>query len=141
MKTRPNEILILYHPTSSTARQTVALAHTLSTHVQEWDFSKKPLTATQWRDLLNRLDMEPKKLLDKSQSYYQEHIRGREFDDEGWLNVLIRNTDLINGPIVISGEKAILCKIPTEILGLVQKDQPGIVDVTMDAETIVTDAK
>ncbi len=137
MKTRPNEILVMYDAASSKARQTVALAHTLGNYVQEWDFSKRPLTTTQWRGLLSMMQLEPKQLLDKSLPYYQEHIRGREFDDEGWLNVLRRNTDLISGPIAIHQDRAVLCKTPTEILSLVQKSAEST--VTVDLETATTE--
>lgn len=127
MKTRANEILIMYDAASTKARQTLALVHTLSQHVQEWDFSNKPLTATQWKALLDQLDLEPKQLLDKSIPYYQEHIRGREFDDEGWLNVIRRNTHLIMGPIVVHGNRAVLCKTPTAVFSVVRELEDKVV--------------
>lgn len=121
MRTQDNEVMIMYHPESSKARQTVAYAHTLASSVSEWDFEKRPLTLKQWRELLDMLNLEPKELFDKSNDYYQEHLRGHDFDDEGWLNVLQRNTKLIKGPIVMKGRQARLCNTPTDIFGVVRE--------------------
>lgn len=120
MRTQDQELMIMYHPESSKARQTLAYAYTLAEHVSEWDFEKRPLTLKQWRELLDMLDMQPKELLNKSDDYYQEHLRGHDFDDEGWLNVLQRNTRLIKGPIVMKGKQAKLCNTPTDIFSIVK---------------------
>lgn len=121
MKTHAQELVVIYHPESSKARQTLAFAHTLSLKVKEWSYVKHSITTTMWRTLLKQLNLEPKQLLDKSHPYYQEHIRGREFDDEGWLNILKRNTHLIKGPIVVTGNRALLCNQPNDIFGLMQE--------------------
>jgi len=120
MKTHSHEIQILYDATSPRARRTIAYAHTLSNHVKEWEYHKDPLTTTMWKQLLSKLNLDAKQLLDKSHSFYQENVRGRTFDDEGWLNVIRRNTFLIKAPIVIKGDKAILCTNPTQLFSLLK---------------------
>lgn len=120
MKTSENEVLILYDSASHSGRKTLAYAHTLTNNVKGWDYSLLPLTTTLWRQLLNMLQMEPKELLDKSHPYYQSHIKGYDFDDEGWLNVLRRNTFLIKAPIAIKGDRALLCDTPECIFSFMQ---------------------
>ena len=61
------------------------------------------------------LGLRPKDILDKSQVYYQENLRGREFQDEDWLNVLINNPSLIRSPIAVRGEQAMMLDNPTDI--------------------------
>ncbi len=120
MKTRENEVMILYDSASHNGRKTLAYAHTLTNNVKGWDYSLLPLTTTLWRQLLNMLAVEPKELLDKSHPYYQSHIRGHDFDDEGWLNILQRNTFLIKSPIAIKGDVAVLCDTPECIFSFMQ---------------------
>lgn len=126
MKTNTNEIVIMYDPGSSKARQTLALAHTISPYVKGWDVAQRPLTTTQWRSLLSMLGSRPKDLLDRSKAYYQNSLKGSDLDDEGWLNVLQRNTSLLLGPIVVKGSNAILCASPTEIYGLLQSNKVSL---------------
>ncbi|CAN5340573.1 hypothetical protein BH09BAC1_BH09BAC1_11530 [soil metagenome] len=120
MKTHENEVMILYDSGSHDGRKTLAYAHTLTQNVKGWDYSLLPLTTTLWRQLLEMLQVHPKELLDKSHPYYQSHIRGHDFDEEGWLNVLRRNTFLIKAPIVVKGNKAVVCHTPHDIFCLVK---------------------
>lgn len=122
MKTHPHEVMIFYDASSSQAKKTLAYAHTLTNHVKEIEYQKSPLTTTMWKGLLFKLDIEPKELLNKAHPYYQKFIRGRSFDDEGWLNIIRKNTNLIKAPIVIKGNKAILCTNPTQIFSLLQEE-------------------
>ena len=131
MKTHPQEILIIFDSASPLGRRTLAYAHTLSRHVREMEYHKSSLTNTLWRQLMFKLDLEPKEILDKSHPYYQESLRGRSFDEEGWLNVIWMNTHLIKAPIVVMGKKAILCSNPTQIFSLLQEQSEVITDIPL----------
>ena len=90
-------------------------ARSLSRDVFTLEYSKARQTATQWRELLDQLSLRPKDILDKSKEYYQQNIRGREFQDEDWLNVLINNPGLIRSPIAVRGDRAVMLDNPTDI--------------------------
>ncbi len=119
MKTHSREILIYYHPESSVGRQTVAMAQAMSTHVRSYAYGQTPSTDTDWKAILEALSCHPKELLNKAHPYYQAHIRGREFDDEGWVMILRHNPDLIRLPIAMRGSKAVLCKTPADVQRLI----------------------
>ena len=74
--------------------------------------------------ILRSLDVHPKDLLNKAHPYYQENIRGREFDEEDWLTVLAKNPELIKAPIAVRGRRAILCNNPTDIYKLTAPSAP-----------------
>ena len=118
MKTHQREILIYYNPESSNDKKTVAHAQSLVSYVRSFSFEQAPSTGTSWQQILNFLDVHPKELLNKAHPYYQEHIRGREFDNESWLKVLKYNPQLIKAPIAIRGSRAILCTNSTDIYKL-----------------------
>ncbi|MGI9542824.1 MAG: arsenate reductase family protein [Cyclobacteriaceae bacterium] len=118
MKFHPNELFLYFDPSTTTGKQTRAIAHSLSTHVNEMDYRKVKLTTTIWKDMLDQLHLHPKKLLNKAHPEYQAKIRGNAFDDEGWLNVLMKNPQLIKGPIAIRNDQAVLCVKPSDILKL-----------------------
>ncbi|MBT8191616.1 MAG: glutaredoxin [Saprospiraceae bacterium] len=118
MKTHQREILIYYNPNKSGDRKTVAHAQGTGFKIRTYHHSQAPSTTTSWKTILNSLQMHPKELLNKADPYYQNNLRGKEFDDEDWLNVLKKNPNLIKSPIAISGNRAIICRTPTDIYKL-----------------------
>ncbi len=118
MTTHENEIMVYYNPKSSRGKKVLALARTVSKNVKEVEYHKTPITPTMWHRLLSRLELRPKDLLNRADPYYQANIRGRDFDEEGWLNILIRNPNLIKAPIVVQGRSAVLCNNPSDIYRL-----------------------
>jgi len=118
MRTNPREILLYYNPDSSRDRKTVAHAQSMSKHVRLFAHNQNRSTTTAWKVILNSLDLNAKQLLNKADPDYQQRLRGKEFDDEGWLHVLQHNPHLIKAPIAIKGNKALLVNSPTDIYRL-----------------------
>lgn len=120
MKVHKSEILIFYNPNSSTDRKTLAIAQGLSANVITYEFDRSTITTTTWHRLLDMLAVQPKDLINKAHPYYQSHLRGKEFDNEAWFNILKNAPYLIKAPIVVSGNRAIICHNPTDVLKLQQ---------------------
>lgn len=118
MKTHQREIMVYYNPESGSDRKTVAHAKGMIMHLKTYSYSKTPSTGTSWQQIITALDVHPKELLNKAHPYYQANIRGRDFDREGWINVLRYNPELIKAPIALRGNKAIVCHSPTDIYRL-----------------------
>jgi arsenate reductase len=114
------EILIYYNRDSSSDRKTVAHAQAILKHVKTYTFQKSPANNTEWCKILKALNVHPKELMNKAHPYYQANIRGREFQDEDWYNVLRRNPDIIKAPIAVRGNKVVFCLSPTDIYRLAQ---------------------
>jgi len=126
MKTHHREILIYYNPESNNDRKTVAHAQSLVPHVRTYAFAKAPSTGTSWQQIIEALDMHPKELMNKAHPYYQENIKGREFNDQDWLNVIQFNPSLLRAPIAIRGNKAVLCTSATDIYKLTLGEEAAI---------------
>ncbi len=118
MKTNNREILIYYNPESNADKKTVAFARSVSPHIRTYAFNQNPSTNTSWQMILLSLGKEPKELLNKAHPFYQKNLRGKEFDREDWLKVLLHNPELIKAPVAVRGNKAILCNNPTDIYRL-----------------------
>ena len=118
MKTHERELLIYYNPDSSSDRKTVAHAQSVAPHIRSYSYSQAPSTGTSWQQILIALGVHPKELLNKAHPYYQQHIRGCEFDEESWIKVLRYNPEMIKAPIAIRGARAVMCATPTDIYKL-----------------------
>ncbi len=118
MRTHHREILIYFNPESSNDRKTVAHAQSLVPHVRTYSYEKAPSTGTSWQQIIKSLDLHPKDLMNKAHPYYQANIRGREFNEEDWVNVIKFNPAILKAPIAMRGKKAILCTSATDIYKL-----------------------
>ncbi|MFZ1788457.1 MAG: hypothetical protein WAT92_09105 [Saprospiraceae bacterium] len=118
MKTNSREILLFYNQESSSDRKTLAYAKSISPHIRSYDFMKSHNTSTAWKTILNQLNIHPKLLLNKAHPDYQNNLRGKEFDHEGWLNVISKNLHLIKYPIAVKGNQVLLIGTPTDIYRL-----------------------
>lgn len=116
MKFHPNELVLIYDPKNDMGKKTLAYAKSISNHVNDVDILNTALTTTIWKEIINRLELKPKELMDRSSKYYHEHIKGHEMTMQGFLDILVHNPSIIVGPIAIKNKKAILCKTPTDIL-------------------------
>lgn len=124
MKTSKREITIYYNPESSSDRKTVAYAQSLSRYVKAYSFQQNPCRGnTGWCRVLAALDIHPRELLNEDHPYFQANIKGREFDEEGWFNILRTNPELIKAPIAIRGEHAVLCLTPKDVYRLTKEEE------------------
>ncbi len=114
----PSELFLYYNPTHSIDKQARAYARSVAKYVNEINIEKEKITATGWRTILEKLNLRAKDLLNRAHPDYQNHIAGKTWDEEGWLNILARYPHLIRAPIAIKRDKAVLCIQPTEILKL-----------------------
>ena len=118
MKVKKREIEIYYNPKSVSDRRTIAYAQSLSPHIKSYSYNKLKFTSTKWYNIINRLDVDPKKLFNKALPEYQKNIKGKDLDMEGWINVIQRNKHLLKAPIAMRGQLVVLCESPTDVLRL-----------------------
>lgn len=110
--------MIYYNPESRSDRSTVAYAKSMGLHIKSYAYGQTPSTETSWRRIVHALGRDPKELLNKAHPYYKEHIKGREFDEEGWIKVLRHNPAIMRSPIALSGNRVIVCETPSDVYKL-----------------------
>jgi arsenate reductase len=111
-----NELVLIYNPKTDIGKKIFATARSISNHINDIDVINTQITTTIWKEILAKLKLQPKEIMNKSGEYYDQHIRGHEITMQGMLDVLTHNPEIISGPIAIKGERAILCKTPNDIL-------------------------
>ena len=72
-------------------------------YLKEDAFTIESLTA-----VLIKLSKHPDEIIRKQEAIYKSNFKGRNFNETEWVKILVENPKLIQRPIVVKDEKAIL---------------------------------
>ncbi len=112
-------MLTIYHNTRcSKSRQTLDLLHDAGQEVEVVEYLKTPPTAAQLKAILQKLGMRPEQLLRKGEALYKENYKGKTMTDEEWIEVMVEHPVLIERPIVVKDDTAVLGRPPENVLRL-----------------------
>lgn len=59
------------------------------------------------------LGIPAKDLIRKNEAIFKEQFKGKELSEDEWINAMVEYPKLIERPIVVKGEKAVIAR-PTE---------------------------
>ena len=63
--------------------------------------------------IVNKLGIKAHELVRKTETVYIEKYKGKNLSDEEWIQAMVEHPILIERPIVVSGDKAVIAR-PTE---------------------------
>ena len=86
------------------------------------DYLKTPPSKEQLRELLNKLGMKPAELIRRGEETFKTHYSGKTMGDEDWLDALVAYPILIERPIVVSGNRAVIGRPLEKVLALLGED-------------------
>lgn len=107
-------MLKIYHNNRcSKSRQALELIKDSNQEVEVIDYLKTPPTAAELKDILQKLNIKPEQLIRKSEAVYKDNYKGRSLTDDEWIQAMLDHPVLIERPIVVKGEVAVVGR-PTE---------------------------
>ena len=107
-------IQILHNPRCSKSRAGVKYLENKGVDFEVISYLKEPLKREQLQDILNKLDMKPSDLMRKKEAIYKE-LNLKEASEDELLDAMVANPKLIERPIVINGNKAVVARPDSEI--------------------------
>lgn len=112
-------MLRIYHNSRCRkSRETLELIRNNGHEVEVIEYLKNTPSPDELRDILHKLQLKSMDLIRKSENTYKEKFAGKDFSEEEWLAILVENPILIERPIVVSGEKAIIGRPPENVLSI-----------------------
>jgi arsenate reductase len=119
----PDETLVIYHNARcSKSRSTCELIAASGATATIVEYLKTPPTRDELRALLDKLGMKPVELVRRGEDVFKENYAGKTLDDDGWLDALVAHPILIERPIVVRGERAVIGRPPEKVLQLLAAD-------------------
>ena len=105
------DITIYHKPTCTTCRQAVQLLKDSGKPFTAINYYEQTFTKGQLKNLLKRAGLSPREVLRTKEEIYQElRLGGKNLSDDELLDLMVAHHDLIQRPLVVKGEKAILAR-------------------------------
>lgn len=79
------------------------------------EYMKSPLNAGELTQILSKLRMKAEDLVRKNEAIYKEEYKGREMSEAQWVEAMVKHPSLIERPIVIHGDRAVVARPLEEI--------------------------
>ena len=110
---------IYHNPRCSKSRQTLALLQENGVEPDVILYLDNIMTADELRNLLVKLGLSPMQLVRKGEAVWKEKYKGKELSDDQIIEAMIANPKLIERPIVVKDQLAVLGRPPENILELI----------------------
>ena len=111
-------IRIYYNQRCSKCRETVALVNERGYATELVEYLVTPPGKEELRSLLIKLGMKPQELIRKGEEVYRQNYAGRTLSDEECLDAMVAHPVLIERPIVVRGNKAVVARPAEKVLTL-----------------------
>ena len=116
MHLNKNELTLLYNGSLQKGKQTLAIAQSVSKHINRQDITSVRISQNLFCVLLDKLKINPKDIVNKSDPYYQKELKNKDYPVSEWYHIIKNHPELFINPIGIFHNKGIICKTPTDIL-------------------------
>ena len=83
------------------------------------EYLKNPLTKNEIKDLLQKLDMPAADLIRKGEADFKDNYKGKELTEDEWVEAIVKFPKLIERPIVVVGNKAVIGRPPEKVLEII----------------------
>lgn len=111
-----SETVMFHNPRCSKSRETLSLLEAAGVQPTIVRYLETPPTLSELERVLDKLGMEPQELMRTKEDRYAElGLAGKSLTRAEALRVLVENPVLIERPIVIRGEKAVIGRPPERI--------------------------
>lgn len=111
---------IFHNPRCSKSRKTLELLLENNIQTEVIEYLKTPPDCETFKNILDMLDMKPIDLIRRGEKLYKElNIEKYENNNEALLEKMLENPILIERPIVLINNKAVIGRPPEQILKII----------------------
>jgi arsenate reductase (glutaredoxin) len=105
------ELLVYEKRTCTTCKNLAALLEERGVEFDRVDFHVEPLSADEIRELVQKTGRPARELFRAREPVYSElGLGGREVDDDEAIALMAEHTELMQRPVVVRGDRAVLAR-------------------------------
>ncbi|HWN98203.1 MAG TPA: arsenate reductase (glutaredoxin) [Blastocatellia bacterium] len=110
------KITVYQKPTCTKCRTTLKILRDRDADFDAVNYYDTPLSPVELRNLIDKLGMSRRELLRKDEQIYRDlNLARREVSDDELIELMVAYPDLIQRPIVVRGNKAVLGRPPESV--------------------------
>ena len=110
-----DSIQVYHNPRCSKSRMAINYLKAKSIEFETVLYLEKKLTINDLESILRKLNLSATDLLRKGEEVYKVEIKGKNLSDAEIIQLMIKHPNLIERPIIIKGNKAVIGR-PTELI-------------------------
>ncbi|MFB9055824.1 arsenate reductase family protein [Mariniflexile ostreae] len=129
------QITLIYSSLSQLGKQVLGYVQAADKKIETIDIAKETLSGTIWVELADNLNLPFHKIFETD--YLQEKINTEQFADfnsEDWIKIINNNPVVLQKPIAINGDRAMVVTQRSEIMTFFGVDSAGL-KKTMNHQT------
>ena len=108
-------IQIYHNPRCGKSRNCLAFIAEKELHIEIIKYLETPPTMEELQDLLQKLNLHPLQLVRTKENIWIDNYKNKNLSNDEIIQAMAENPILIERPIVIKGNKAIIGRIPEEV--------------------------
>lgn len=112
-------IKIYHNPRCSKSRQGLAILEESEKDFEIIKYLDTPLSEKELTDIVSLLKIKPIDLVRKNEKIWKENFKGKELNDINIIKAMVENPKLIERPIVVNENKAVIGRPPENIKNIV----------------------
>jgi arsenate reductase len=109
----------LYHnPRCGKSREALKLLQEKGVEIEIVEYLKEVPTHAELEEILLKLGMKAEDLLRKGEKVFKELYKGKNLSDAEWIEAMVAEPKLIERPIFVKEDKAVVGRPPEKVLDL-----------------------
>ncbi|GAA4277351.1 arsenate reductase (glutaredoxin) [Aquimarina mytili] len=103
---------IYHNPRCRKSRETLAILEEQKEEFNIIKYLETPPSEKELTEIVTLLDISPIALIRKNEAVWKENFKGKDIDDNELIKIMVENPILIERPIVIKNNKAVIGRPP-----------------------------
>ena len=100
------------------SRETLKLINESENQVEIINYLENKLSIDELKEIISKLNIPAESLVRKGESIFKKNFKDKKLLDNEWIQIMVENPKLIERPIVVKGNKAVIGRPPENVIDL-----------------------
>ncbi len=111
--------MIVYHNNQcSKSRSAIEFLKEKNQNFETITYLTNPISKEELIEILRKLNMSAFDLIRKNEAIFKEQFKGQDLSESEWIDVMLKHPKLIERPIIVKGNRAVIGRPTEKILEL-----------------------
>ena len=112
-------ITIYHNPRCRKSREGLTVLEESGQAFEIVKYLDQPLSKTDLEEIITKLGIKPIDLIRKNEAIWKSDYKGKDLSDDSIINAMVEHHKLIERPIVVNGQKAVIGRPAENILNII----------------------